>query len=63
MGKAALKEPFSYLRQAEGARSPFLPHGSMACVLASFLFGEPRPHLLCNVLGGMSAVVLGLMLV
>lgn len=34
MGKAAFKEPFLYLRQAEGAHSPFLTHGTMACVLA-----------------------------
>lgn len=48
MGKAALKELGLYLRQAEGAHSHFLAHGTMACVQA---LGEPRPRLLCSVPG------------
>lgn len=43
IGKAAFKEPFLYLRQAEGAHSPFLTHGIMASVQALPLHGEPQP--------------------
>lgn len=52
MGKAAFKELVLHLRQAEGAHSPFLTHGTVAYVLASPLLGKPWSCLLYGMPGG-----------